>query len=88
MSDSAFQGAGEILQGNTPIGQYHYEFAVADQGKKAEPYGVIYVGDKANVFSSLVGSDLVLRLEDGSVCGFRIKEVARRMKIDITKPPN
>ncbi len=85
MAISDYQGLGEILQGNSPLGEYRYELAVAEEGKEERP-GVLYVGNRAKVLSALMGTELTLRLEDGSLCTFHITGVDSKMAITVTKP--
>jgi hypothetical protein len=85
MANSHYQGLGEILQGNSPLGKYQYELTVAEDEKKEWP-GVLYVGNRAAVLSVLAGTELTLRLEDGSLCPFHITGTGSKMAITVTKP--
>ncbi len=85
MAISDYQGLGEIFQGNSPLGEYRYELAVAEEGKEERP-GVLFVGDRAKVLSVLMGTELTLRLEDGSLCPFYITDASSKMAITVSKP--
>jgi hypothetical protein len=85
MSNAPYRGTGEILQGNNSIGTFPYELGVVPKGED-ERSGVVYIGNRVVPFSALQGEKLSLRLEDGSLCTFRITNVGSKMAIIATSP--
>lgn len=83
MENEVQQGMGVIYQGNSEIGRYPYEIAEAEQ---LEGTGFLFVGDRAQVLSVLLGEELSLHLEDGTLRKFYITHAASKMGIQVTKP--
>ena len=84
MINSSNQGMGEIFQGNTLIGAYPYHI---QEGVEPDRKGVLYVGDRVAALAPLMGSELGLRLADGTHCHFRITNVGSKMGIKVTRAP-
>jgi hypothetical protein len=83
MENELKQGMGTVYQGNAEIGAYPYEITEAEQSERT---GFLYVGDRAQVLSSLLGEELSLQLEDGTQYKFYIIDAASKMGIKVTKP--
>jgi len=82
MENESKQGMGVVYQGNAEIGMYPYEIAEAGQSERT---GFLYVGDRAQVLTALLGKELSLHVEDGTLYKFYITDVASKMSIKVTK---